>query len=60
MTGFIFYVTVMVNGVFSPDVIRVNAVSPICIQEQQTIAAINRNNIRNGIDVLYFGDCRAE
>ena len=58
MNTFVFIITVMVNGVMNPITFELISTSPQCVEEQQYVAAINRTNVRHGIDTLYFGECR--
>jgi hypothetical protein len=59
MNAFVFVITIMANGVINSSAMELYSTSAACIHEQQTIVGINRANIQHGIDVLYFGECRA-
>jgi hypothetical protein len=57
--NFVLVVSVMLYGSFNENVFQLNATSNQCVYEQQVIAAMNRANINRGVDIVYFGECRA-
>lgn len=60
MTMFVFVVSVMVNGVLNVATMQFDAVSDSCVHERQVVAAMNRANMAQGVDVRYFGECRVQ
>lgn len=56
---FVFIVSVMIGGVLEVDHMRLAATSHHCMDERRILAEVNRSNLRAGVDVVYFGECRS-
>ena len=57
---FVLIVSVLIGGVFQPDVARIRATSPQCVHEQLVLNGMNLAYRNAGIDRIVFGECRSE